>query len=77
MRSKISKKILNETPPEVRENVRLRERISVILRTCGDNKERAATEIMAIIKPLQDRIEDLKLLLETERKDRKEGNCPF
>jgi hypothetical protein len=45
----------------------LRERIAVILRTCGDNKERAATEIMAIIKPLQDRIESLKFLLEVER----------
>jgi hypothetical protein len=75
MRSKISKKILNETPPEVRENVRLRERISVILRTCGDNKDRAASEIMDIIKPLQDRIESLKFLLEVERGNRKD--CPF
>jgi hypothetical protein len=53
----------------------LRERIAFILRTCGDNKERAATEIMEIIKPLQDRIESLAFLLEVERGNRKD--CPF
>lgn len=30
MRSKIARKILSETPPEVRENVRLKERIAVM-----------------------------------------------
>jgi hypothetical protein len=53
----------------------LRERIAAVLR---DNHGRqAVNKIMAIIKPMRDRVIELKELLEIERAGRKDKQCPF
>lgn len=72
MRSKIATKILNETPPSVRENVRqygeLRERVAAVLEDAD-----AIDKIMAIIQPIRDRVTELEI----ERAGRKDKQCPF
>lgn len=85
MRSKIARKILNETPPEVRENVRkyghkmndkeLRDRIAAVLEDAD-----AIDKIMAIIQPIQDRVAELENTLRIEReymRDMRNRECPF
>lgn len=50
----------------------LRERIAAVLEDAD-----AIDKIMAIIQPLQDKIADLRQLLEIERRANRGNNCPF
>jgi hypothetical protein len=75
MRSKIARKILNETPTEVRKDVLLRGQIAAVLEDAD-----AVDKIIAIINPMRDRIAELENTLKIEReymRDMRKGECPF